>query len=182
MNQLVMPSWLQAPDVDNDDEQPLPVAPIDDAATRLHTNRRNVVTVYPYILDHVLEQIAFGIPLRRVVEKDERRIDPAHFRAWIFSDPTRKEAYYKAQELSAEVIADELIEISDAVDSMETEGRSKLRMDSRKYILQVYNRKRFGDVKQMEIVQPKANEMDYDQLAMLIEGEFTTTTEVTTTL
>ena len=58
--------------------------------------------------------------------------------------------YYEAQAIGAEVIAQQILEIADAQDSMEDVNRSTLKINTRKWLLGVWNRKRFGDIKQIE--------------------------------
>jgi hypothetical protein len=48
------------------------------------------------------------------------------------------------------MVASEMLEIADASDSLEDVARSTLRINTRKWLLGVWNRKRFGDVKQIE--------------------------------
>jgi len=48
------------------------------------------------------------------------------------------------------VCAVEIPMIADAKDSLEDANRSAIRIDSRKWQLKVWNRERFGDVKQIE--------------------------------
>ena len=51
------------------------------------------------------------------------------------------------------MIAAEILEIADGQDGLEDVQRSKLRIDSRQFLLKTWNRKRSGDVKTLEVNQ-----------------------------
>ena len=51
------------------------------------------------------------------------------------------------------MVAAEILEIADAVDSMEDVQRSKLRIESRQFLIKTWNRKRYGDIKTLEVNQ-----------------------------
>lgn len=105
---------------------------------------------YESVLERFLDDVAQGQPLSAVVRDYPLEIEPAKMLRWIHRDPERKDRYYEAQAIGAEVIACQMIEIADAKDSMEDVARSTLRVGTRKWLLGVFNRKRFGDVKQIE--------------------------------
>lgn len=70
-------------------------------------------------------------------------------------DPARKRAYYAAKAVMAEQIEDDLLRISDGMapdgtPSLSDVQRDTLRINVRKFILQVSNRERYGDVKKIE--------------------------------
>ena len=50
------------------------------------------------------------------------------------------------------MIAAEILEIADG-DGLEDVQRSKLRIDSRQFLIKTWNRKRYGDVKTLEVNQ-----------------------------
>lgn len=102
------------------------------------------------LLEDSLERIASGQPLIQTIEHDPREPNYARMLAWIHRDPERKIRYHEAQEMGAEVIAQQLITLSDASDSMEDVSRSTLRINTRKWLLGVWSRKRFGDTQQVE--------------------------------
>ena len=89
--------------------------------------------------------MAGGQPLSQLVREDPRNLSYASVLNWIHKDEKRQKMYYEAQALGAEAVADELLYIADGTgDSMEDVQRSKLRVDTRKWLLEVWNRKRFG--------------------------------------
>lgn len=69
---------------------------------------------------------------------------------WIHRDVERETAYYKAREVGMDKLVDEMIDIADAVDSVEDVARSQLRITTRKWVASSFNRKRYGDVKQVD--------------------------------
>lgn len=119
-----VPHWLQPPDT------------------------RGNLTEYSW--NKILENVAKGQTIKSIVEDENLGVDYNALLRWIHKDEGRKAEYYRAREIGAEVIADDLIEISDGVDSMEDVARSSLRIQTRKWLLGVWNRKRYGDVKQIE--------------------------------
>ena len=92
-----------------------------------------------------LEKMAGGQPLSQLVREDPRNLSYASVLNWIHKDEKRQKMYYEAQALGAEAVADELLYIADGTgDSLEDVQRSKLRVDTRKWLIEVWNRKRFG--------------------------------------
>ena len=126
-----VPSWM------------LPATPL--AKLRLD----NELTTFENALDGLLEHVAAGNPLSAAVERDPRDISYSRLLAWIHRDPARVERYRQAQEIGAEVVADQMIEIADG-EGLEDVNRSTLRINTRKWLLGVWNRKRYGEVKQIE--------------------------------
>jgi hypothetical protein len=102
------------------------------------------------LFDEALDRIAAGQPLIQTIEGDPREPNYTRMLAWIHADPQREAQYHEAQKIGAEVIAQQLLALSDASDSMEDVNRSTLRINTRKWLLGVWNRKRFGDVKQID--------------------------------
>lgn len=105
---------------------------------------------YEAVFDRALEEIAAGQPLSAVIEADHRSLSYQRFLSWVHRDEERKAKYYQAQEVGAEVVFEQMLEIADADDSLEDVARSTLRINTRKWRLAILNRKRFGEVKQIE--------------------------------
>lgn len=103
------------------------------------------------MFDGLLDKISVGIPLKTILMGDLRAIDSGGLLQWIHKDPEREQRYHEAQRIGAEILSAEIIEIADAEDSLEDVQRSRLKVDTRKFLLGVWNRKRFGDVKQIEL-------------------------------
>lgn len=138
-----MPDWLVTPDTD------LPDLPKNRQATP--TNREIMYMQFEYMFDHVLEQLAGGKTIKQTLDRDPRGYESAAYIDWIKKDPMRTSRYENAQLLFAEQLGAEIIEISDAEDSAEDVQRSKLRIDSRKWLMGVYNKRRYGDTKTIEL-------------------------------
>ena len=103
------------------------------------------------MFEPTLDKLAMGMAVSEIIRESAHEISCAEFLRWVHKDPTRKARYYEAQEIGAEVVASEMITIADGVNSLEDVQRSKLRIDTRKFLLGVWNRKRYGEVKQVEM-------------------------------
>lgn len=137
---LVLPEWLSSSKSPNVRLS----APLNKLETELlHLTFENMY-------DYILEQIALGEPLKKALALDVREPDYGKFLRWIHADEDRKNRYYEAQMIGSEIIADDMIEIADADDTIEDVQRSTLRINTRKYLLSVWNRKRYGDIRQVE--------------------------------
>lgn len=134
-----------------------PLAPIAHTATK--SDREAVKTslelTYEIFFENVLEKMCEGATLATIVQEDNRvpAIQLGHFRSWIHRDPKRLSRFYDARKISAEIVEDELITIADASTSTDFDdvARSKLRIDTRWKLLAVWDKKRFGETKQVEI-------------------------------
>lgn len=148
-HQLELPSWLTpalaAPE--SPQHSPLDLAIIQQGREdkRALEEQRNECA-----FDRVLETIARGNPLSAALENEVYEIDYPRYLSWIMRDMERKRRYYEAQETGAEVVSHQMIKIADADDSVEDVARSTLRINTRKWLMGVWNRKRFGDIKQIE--------------------------------
>lgn len=137
---FAVPTWLE----------PQPPSPTLSGRELARLKRENQRALYPALFERALEGIMQGKPLSQAVEEYPLAVDYSDMLAWIHRDEERRTRYYDAQAVGAEVVADEMIAISDASDSIEDVQRSTLRINTRKWLLGVWNRKRFGDVKQIE--------------------------------
>lgn len=135
-----LPNWLAPADLQDE-----PVAPV--SMKELEQKRYEIMFVT------VLDKLAQGINLKEILRDDQRDIDYTQLLKWIHKDPERKAKYYEAQEIGSEMVAAEILEIADAVDSMEDVQRSKLRIESRQFLIKTWNRKRYGDIKTLEVNQ-----------------------------
>lgn len=135
-----MPEWLASP------EPQVPALPKAEL-----TNREIMYMQFEYMFDHILEELAGGKTIKHTLDKDPRGYESATYIHWIKKDPMRTSRYEHAQLLFAEQLGAEIIEISDAEDSAEDVQRSRLRIDSRKWLMGVYNKKRYGETKTIEM-------------------------------
>ena len=108
---------------------------------------------FEIFFETILNKLEQGIALTEILKDDQRDFDYAGLLRWIHKDPQRKSRYYEAQEIGTEMILAECIEIADGKDGMEDVQRSKLRIDTRLFQAKSWNRKRYGDVKTLEVNQ-----------------------------
>ena len=108
---------------------------------------------FEIFFETVLVKLEQGIALTEILRDDQRDFDYAGLLRWIHKDPQRKARYQEAQELGTEMILAECIEIADGKDGMEDVQRSKLRIDTRLFQAKSWNRKRYGDIKTVEVNQ-----------------------------
>lgn len=130
-----LPTWLSAPEPEQ-------------SANR---NNHQQLVDYNDIFMVILDRIAKGQSFHQLVEEDHRNIDYNHFYRWIKKDPQRYELFKEAQELRTEFMAGEILRIADAEDSMEDVNRSRLKIETRKFLMGAHNRKRYGESKQIEM-------------------------------
>ena len=110
---------------------------------------------YSNFFEHILDRVASGETLATIVNNDARGFDPARIRSWIRRDPERKARFDEAQSIGAGVIEDDLIRIADAEESLEDVQRSTLRINTRWRLLAVWDRKRYGESKHLEVTNHK---------------------------
>jgi hypothetical protein len=112
--------------------------------------------------ESALEKIAAGVTLAEFVrtctppaDNPDYALDASRFRTWIYQNTKRKQAYLAAKAVGAEAVEDELIRISDGLDadgnpSMNDTSRAQLQIATRRWLLGVWNRDRYGDLKRVE--------------------------------
>ena len=137
-----LPNWLSVPD-------PKPPRPTKAAKELLHIE-------YEQIFERVIEDVYRGRSLQSLIQDDFRLISYEDFLRWVKRDPTRHERFKEAQEMRTEFLAGEILEIADGVEAVDpasndTVNRDKLRIDTRKWLMSAHNKKRYGEVKQVEL-------------------------------
>jgi hypothetical protein len=105
------------------------------------------------MFERVLTEMTKGRSLNAIVRDDLRDIEYDAFWRWIKRDPQRYERYKEAKELRTEWWAGRIVEIAEAEDSVEDVARSKLKIDTYKWLMGADNRKQYGDIKQVEVNQ-----------------------------
>lgn len=133
---LPLPDWMVDP----------AARPADLPALR----RANELASFESMFDGVLEKIAAGEALGTILEADHRTPSPSRFVSWVLRDDKRKERYYEALAVGAEMVSHQMIRIADAADTIEDVQRSTLKINTRWKLLGVWNRKRFGEIKQID--------------------------------
>lgn len=134
---------------------------------------------YSIAFEMVLQKVAAGTSLTQALHDYHTPIDPALFRAWIYKDDSRKKAWMVAKALSAEAMEEDILRIADGIDpdgnpSPNDINRAQLQITTRKWLMQVNNKKRYGDTKFVETTQTiksEYSEMTTDELKLLVLGE-----------
>lgn len=114
------------------------------------------------LADSICAELAMGLSLRTVCKPDEMPSLQTIFN-WFRTQPTFLEQYTRAKEESADAMADEVLDIADNAtndwmednyDKGKTPGyalngeniqRSKLRVDTRKFLMAKMKPKKYGD-------------------------------------
>ena len=156
-----IPSWMiQPPSTSIEPQAPAP------AVSKKEIEEKR----YEIMFDRLLMKLEQGINLKEILRDDQREIDYDKLRRWILKDPQRKARYYEAQELGTEIIAAELLEIADGADGLEDVQRSKLRIEARQFLIKTWNRKRYGDVKTLEVNQSISITAALEQASQRLTG------------
>jgi hypothetical protein len=110
-----------------------------------------VLQQFEAVLPRTLELISSGYTLTAAVQELPIDIDTGAFLRWIKKDPMRSEAYKEAKEIRTEAWAGKLVEYAEAADSAEDVQRSKLKVDTLKWLMAADNRRTYGETKQIEL-------------------------------
>lgn len=137
------------------DLPPRPLVPLSRMTPEM---RKLELQTFPIAFESILESLADGRPFSDACQDYNSpllALHPTRFRTWIFRDEKRRNAYHMAKAMGAESIEDEMIRIADGIDAngnptIDDVQRSKLMVDTRKWVLQVNNRRKYGDVKHIE--------------------------------
>lgn len=111
---------------------------------------------YEQMFERIIEQMCRGRTLQSLVNEYPRDVSYEDFLRWIKRDSQRFERYKDAQESRTEFIAGEILQIADGVDAIDptsndSVNRDKLRIETRKFLMSAWNRKRYGETKQVEV-------------------------------
>ena len=135
--QFELPPWLTVPD-------PAPPSV---------SNERKQLSIaeFDVVFPRILELLASGYTLTKAVEELPIALDTGAFLRWIKKDHDRAELYKEAKEIRTEAWAGKLVEYAEAADTLEDVQRSKLKVDTLKWLMAADNRKTYGEVKQVEL-------------------------------
>jgi hypothetical protein len=122
-------------------------------AQRRRVTKELLLTTFEQTFERVLTEMAKGRTLKSVIVEDVRDLDYDAFWRWIRQDSMRYERYKEAKELRTEWWAGRIIEIAEAEDSIEDVARSKLKIDTYKWLMGADNRKQYGESRQIEVNQ-----------------------------
>lgn len=161
MDNAPLPHWLAptAQHIDPAVDYPVdpslvpPVVPtaLLDPQERRRLSRELLDATFDAMFERVLTEITRGRTLKSIVAEDLRNIDYEAFWRWIKRDPRRMERYKEAKELRTEWWAGRIVEIAEADDALEDVARSKLKIDTYKWLMGADNRKTYGESKQIEL-------------------------------
>ena len=122
-----------------------------DPQERRRLSRELLDATFEAMFERVLTEITRGRTLKSIVADDLRDIDYDAFWRWIKRDSRRHDRYKEAKELRTEWWAGRIIEIAEADDALEDVARSKLKIDTYKWLMGADNRKTYGESKQIEV-------------------------------
>ena len=159
MDNAPLPSWLastaQHP-VEQTLDQPIVPAALIDPQERKRLSRELLDASFNAMFERVLTEMTRGRTLKSIVSEDLREIDYAAFWQWIKRDSRRHERYKEAKELRTEWWAGRIIEIAegaadDTSGALDDVARSKLQIDTYKWLMGADNRKTYGESRQIEV-------------------------------
>lgn len=157
MDNAPLPHWLAPtaqhidPAVDHPVDPSLVPTTLLDPQERRRLSRELLDATFEAMFERVLTEITRGRTLKSIVAEDLRNIDYEAFWRWIKRDPRRMERYKEAKELRTEWWAGRIVEIAEADDALEDVARSKLKIDTYKWLMGADNRKTYGESKQIEL-------------------------------
>lgn len=127
-----LPDWLSMPDLP-ERERPLPIAQ------------------YEVAFPRILELLCSGYTLKKALDEYHYPIDSGAFMRWIRAKAERRNLYKEAEEVRSEAWADLALTHSLGEDTFHEVTRSKLIVDTIFKLIGSQNRKKYGDVKQVEV-------------------------------
>ena len=153
MDNAPLPHWLAptAHQAIQPVEPPIVPTALLDPQERRRLSRELLDATFEAMFERVLTEITRGRTLKSIVADDLRDIDYDAFWRWIKRDSRRHERYKEAKELRTEWWAGRIIEIAEADDALEDVARSKLKIDTYKWLMGADNRKTYGESKQIEV-------------------------------
>ena len=132
-----LPDWLTA-------------GPVPRLAPTIET-RELAVAQYESVFARVIERMYEGYTLSNAIKELPIAIDQGGFLKWMKQDPKRVELYKEAKEIRTEAWAGKIIEHATSENGIEDVARSKLIVDTYKWLMGADNRKTYGDTKSIEV-------------------------------
>lgn len=120
------------------------------------------------VFNYVCEELEKGRALRNVL-KDDKMPSTSTFYQWLDSNEEKAKQYARATQVRADILFDEIIDIADdssgdkkvvengEVMDSEYVARSRIRIDTRKWILSKLNPKKYGDKLDLSSLGEKIN-------------------------
>jgi hypothetical protein len=146
-----LPDWLS---VHPKREPPSPLTPR--GATE--SGKALLFAEFEMVFPRILEQVSAGYTLANAIKELPIAVDSGAFMRWLRKKPDLYELYKEAKEIRTEAWAGEIIrhavgEDKDGNPSMEDTARSRLIVDTYKWLMGADNRKQYGDTKTIEVNQ-----------------------------
>lgn len=114
-----------------------------------------IITQCEMVFPRVIEMVYGGATLANALRDLPIEIDHGIFYRWLKKDPQRYEMYREAKEIRTEAWAGRIIDhatgMKDGEMTMEDVARSKLIVDTYKWLMGADNRKQYGDTKTIDV-------------------------------
>lgn len=139
-------------------------------------------------IELIFDRISNGESVRSILDEADRKVYPSWvtFNVWLSENEELSKQYARACEMRSDLIFDEMIEIADdgtndftkkmigdvEVEILNTEHlqRSRLRIDTRKWILSKMNPKKYGE--KLELDNKHSGEIKTTpQINLIVEGK-----------
>jgi len=139
----VVPPWLTALPAG---DPKLPLGP-----TRKELLVKQFEMVFPIVLERISEGITLTAAVRNLPDTTIP-IEVGMFMSWMKKQPGYYEMFRDAKEVGTTVWEGEIIKHSLGAETEDDIARSKLIVDTYKWLMGAHNRKTYGDSKQIEVV------------------------------
>ncbi len=133
MDNSTLPDWLRPTD-DQISEQDMKFP-----RTKDHKEIQRIT--FESIFERVIESLEAGRPASQTIKEDPRGVDVGRFMAWVRRDAQRFDRFQEAKKNGMLILEDRLMETVDDTESMEDVQRTKLRVDTIKFVLQSWDRR-----------------------------------------
>jgi hypothetical protein len=157
MSEYTLPSWLVPVDTSDtlveDDYRP----PVIQMSPEHIANKRAIMLMrFDVAFERGIEMMLdTGTDLPTLVRENWPDVPPGRLIQWIQKDPERTRRYEEACSVTAELMSHDLVRISDGIGPtgdpvLEDVDRSKLKFQARTKVMSYWNKRKFGDTRQIE--------------------------------
>jgi hypothetical protein len=109
------------------------------------------LTQFDIAFPTVLDKLSSGQTLTRIMKEYHADLDAGMFVRWVKRDPERAKLYDEAMAYRTDLWADRMVEYSEGGnDGLEDVQRSKLKVDTLKFLIAADNRKKYGSAVQVD--------------------------------
>ena len=108
------------------------------------------ITQYETVFPRLMNMVSSGYTLNRAIRELPIEVDSGAFLRWMRKDPAKYEIYKEAKEIRTETWAGRMIDHAEG-ESMEDVQRSRLIIDTYKWLMSADNRRTYGDTKSIEV-------------------------------